>query len=231
MSLEEFGGGEISWENISYWNESNENQEWPKEKISQADIARVEAQAKKAKQVWAQWQQYKKNNQAIAKFLTFLFQKIQEDKIIFGMYGLFFTKTNPNTWAKELKSTLYAVVLIWMFVPFFLDDVKQMWLRPTFEWLLWWVDKDTTTSKYIAYIERLCQRYKISFIEHTSQFIFFVIDMLFYFWIVDEKSLDKEQKEQLFKSVQQELFNDASEHSHHNHIHRHTHDKEKEDKN
>ncbi len=224
MSLEEFGW-DILWWDFQKNSENNENQEWWKEKITQADIARIEAQAKKAKQVWQQWQQTKRNNQAIANFLTFLFRNIKDDKVLLEIHKLFFTKNNVNTGAKELKSTIYAVVLIGIFAPFFIENIKNMWLFPTFEWLLQNIQQEITTSKYISYVENLCKKYKISFIEHNSQFVSFIVEILFYFWIVDKNALEDGQKDQLFQSVKNELFKDSEQTSKHNHVHTHTHDK------
>ncbi len=198
--MEEFIQPDISSESL--W----AKQEWSKEKITQADIARIEEQAKKAKQIRSKWQQIKRNNQAIAGFLSFLMKNINNDDIIIQMYKLFFTKENPNNWAKYLKSTLYAVVLIWIFVPFFLEDIKNMKLYPTYQIILQEAEQDLTLSKYVSYINRLCQKYKINFIENTKQFTKFLTTIVFHFWLVDEQSLNKDRKKELENSIKHELF-------------------------
>jgi len=176
----------MSLETIWDYVPSTEQQKWPWEwqnKVNEQDVARVRESQQKAKQIWWQISQSKKNNNAIALFLAFLMQNINDD-IIFFIYKIFFTKSNVSTWSKELKNNIYWVFLVAMFVPFYIEKSKEFEIYDAF--VRFELKQFSDYVSYIDYISRLSAYYNIVF-DQIDDFYQLLYKIIIFYGIYDEK--------------------------------------------
>ena len=89
-----------------------------KEWVTEADVQRVQEQARQAKKVAQQLKQDKKQNNQLANFLTFLLNEISNEKIIKWLYDTFFITIDPKTNIPYFRKSMNDGVVVWIFYPF-----------------------------------------------------------------------------------------------------------------
>lgn len=163
---EEFGWIIESWE--VWW--------WLKENVTEADVQRVQENARQIKKIAQQLQQDKKQNNQIAQFLTFLLSEISNDKIIKWLYDTFFITVDPQTNIPYFRKSMNDIVVVWLFYPFFIEKAQETWISHYYENLNWKWEK--TIDWYISYLQDLSDNYhdnipinQNSFIELLSEII------------------------------------------------------------
>lgn len=126
-------------------------------KVSEKDKKRIQDNWAKAKKVQQQIQVSKQENNKIATFLAFLLKDIQNEKIIDWIYHTFFKTQNPEDNKVYLRKTANSLVLIWFFVPFYLQKVKEADLEKYFENL--WIQENIDFGNYLEYLTSLSGTY------------------------------------------------------------------------
>ena len=106
-----------SWE--TWWSQK----EW----VTEADVQRVQENARQAKKVAQQLQQDKKQNNQLANFLTFLLWEISNEKIIKWLYDTFFITIDPKTNIPYFRKSMNDVVVVWLFYPFYTGKAEELW--------------------------------------------------------------------------------------------------------
>lgn len=195
MSLEEIGGwiGESASE-ISQWTEWQESSE-----SKEQAIARIEKEQKKATQTRGQIQRSKKDNQALASFMTFLLQNINNEKIIMIAHEVFFHKT--EWWSTYVNHKVFA----WTLAPFFRQEAiaagieklySDMYTPTTTQWLQW----------YISYLKKLSYTYHDNIALDQQALLQLIIEILKHFHIIDTSEYNDEKKKEFIIDIVHDLF-------------------------
>lgn len=155
-----------SWEN--WWN----LKEW----VTEADVQRVQENARQAKKVAQQLKQDKKQNNQLATFLSFLLSEITNDKIIKWLYDTFFITIDPKTNIPYFRKNMNNIVVIWLFYPFYIEKAKETWVAQHYENLnnSW----EKTVDWYISYLQDLSDHYHDNIPINQDSFINLLIEIL-----------------------------------------------------
>ncbi len=143
---------EVVWI-IESWETGGSLKEW----VTEADVQRVQEDARQAKKVAQQLQQDKKQNNQLANFLTFLLWTISNEKIIKWLYDTFFVTVDPKTNIPYFRKNMNDVVVVWLFYPFFPEKAREIWVSHYYENL----SNSWTKSIewYIKYLQELSDNY------------------------------------------------------------------------
>ena len=155
-----------SWE--SWWN----LKEW----VTEADVQRVQENARQAKKVAQQLQQDKKENNQLANFLTFLLSEISNEKIIKWLYDTFFITIDPKTNIPYFRKSMNDVVVVWLFYPFFTEKAQETWVSHYYENL----NNSWTKSIdwYMQYLQELSDNYHDNIPIDQNSFINLLVEIL-----------------------------------------------------
>ena len=155
-----------SWE--SWWS----LKEW----VTEADVQRVQENARQAKKVAQQLQQSKKENNQLAKFLSYLFTEINNEKIIKWLYDTFFITIDPKTNIPYFRKSMNDVVVVWLFYPFFTEKANETWVAHYYEKLnnSW----TKTIEWYITYLQELSDNYHDNIPINQNSFIDLLVEIL-----------------------------------------------------
>ena len=191
---------EVVWV-IESWETGWSLKEW----VTEADVQRVQEEARKAKKVAQQLQQDKKQNNQLANFLTFLLSEISNEKIIKWLYDTFFITIDPKTNIPYFRKSMNDVVIVWLFYPFFLDKAKEIWVSHFYENLNWAWKK--TINEYILFLQDLSDHYHDNIPINEASFISLITEIFKQFLPsnLDLNSIwdiDKEYK----KIIQEKLY-------------------------
>ena len=121
---EEVIGTVESWE--TWWS----LKEW----VTEADVQRIQENARQIKKVAQQLQQDKKQNNQLANFLTFLLNEISNENIIKWLYDTFFITIDPKTNIPYFRKSMNNIVVIWIFYPFYINKANEILHRQENEW-------------------------------------------------------------------------------------------------
>ena len=184
-----------SWE--TWWSLN----EW----VTEADIQRVQENSRQMKKIAQQLQQDKKQNNQLAKFLTFLLGEISNEKIIKWLYDTFFITIDPDTNIPYFRKSMNDVFIVWLFYPFFLDKAKEIWVSHFYENLNWAWKK--TINDYILFLQDLSDHYHDNIPINEASFISLITEIFKQFLPsnLDLNSIwdiDKEYK----KIIQEKLY-------------------------
>jgi hypothetical protein len=155
-----------SWE--TWWN----LKEW----ITEADVQRVQENARQAKKVAQQLQQDKKQNNQLANFLTFLLGEITNDKIIKWLYDTFFITIDPKTNIPYFRKSMNDIVVVWLFYPFFIEKAQEVWVSHYYENLNWTLEKNI--DGYLKFLQDLSDHYHDNVPINQKNFIELLIEIL-----------------------------------------------------
>ncbi len=155
-----------SWE--SWWS----LKEW----VTEADVQRVQESARQAKKVAQQLQQSKKENNQLAKFLSYLFTEINNEKIIKWLYDTFFITIDPKTNIPYFRKSMNDIVVVWLFYPFYTEKANELWVAHYYEKLN---DSSTKTIEwYITYLQELSDNYHDNIPINQNSFIDLLTEIL-----------------------------------------------------
>ena len=155
-----------SWE--TWW--------WLREWVTEADVQRVQENARQAKKVAQQLQQSKKENNQLANFLSFLLGEISNENIIKWLYDTFFITIDPKTNIPYFRKNMNDVVVVWLFYPFYTDKAQEVWISHYYENLNWaW---ERTINEYIQYLQDLSDHYHDNIPISQESFITLLVEII-----------------------------------------------------
>ena len=147
-----------------------------KEWVTEADVQRVQENARQIKKVAQQLQQNKKENNQLAKFLSFLLSEISNDKIIKWLYDTFFITIDPKTNIPYFRKSMNDIVVVWLFYPFFIEKANEIWVSHYYEKLNGSSVK--TIEWYITYLRELSDNYHDNIPINQNSFIELLVEIL-----------------------------------------------------
>ena len=147
-----------------------------KEWVTEADVQRVQENARQAKKVAQQLQQDKKQNNQLANFLSFLLSEITNDKIIKWLYDTFFITIDPKTNIPYFRKSMNDIVVVWLFYPFYPEKAEELWVSHFYEKLN--NVKDKSIEWYIAYLQDLSDHYHDNIPISQETFINLLIEII-----------------------------------------------------
>jgi len=155
-----------SWE--SWWSLT----EW----VVEADVQRVQENARQAKKVAQQLQQDKKQNNQLAVFLSFLLGELKNEEIIRWLYNTFFITIDPKTKIPYFRKSMNDIVVVGLFYPFYSDEAKKIWVDHFYEGLnnSW----KKTVEWYIAYLQDLSDHYHDNIPINQNAFVQLLVEIL-----------------------------------------------------
>lgn len=189
-------------EHIETGAQQGEQREW----ISQADISRVEQAWKKAKQMAWFIAKKKQQNTKIANFLTFLLKQINNDKMYLYIYELFFIQYGNWSRNSKIKNDINSLVLIGMFIPFYLNEAKKYWVLAPFEKIENLPTKLPIISEYIQYLKNLSDTFHDNTDMNKTKLLYLILEIINEFWLINRRSLSKEEYHDFVKQVSLDLF-------------------------
>lgn len=155
-----------SWET---WWALNEN-------VTEADVQRIQENARQIKKIAKQLQQDKKQNSQLADFLTFLLSEISNDKIIKWLYNTFFITIDPKTNIPYFRKSMNDVVVVWVFYPFYTEKANELWVSHYYETLN--SASEHSISWYIQYLQDLSDHYHDNVPINQASFIELLIEII-----------------------------------------------------
>jgi len=163
---EEVVGVIESWE--AWWS----LQEW----VTEADIQKIQEEARKAKKVAQQLQQDKKQNNQLAEFLSFLLSEVTNNDIIKWLYDTFFITIDPKTNIPYFRKSMNDIVVIWIFYPFYIDKAKKTWVSHFYEKLK--SAEKHSISWYIQYLQDLSDHYHDNIPIDQTSFVKLLVEII-----------------------------------------------------
>ena len=184
---------EVVWI-IESWETWGSLKEW----ITEADVQRVQENARQAKKVAQQLQQDKKQNNQLANFLSFLLSEITNDKIIKWLYDTFFITIDTKTNIPYFRKSMNDVVVVWLFYPFYAEKANEVWVSHYYENLN--NAREKSVNWYIAYLQDLSDHYHDNIPISQDSFIGLLIEIFKEYLPNNSNSelwenIDKEYKE------------------------------------
>jgi hypothetical protein len=169
-----------------------------KEWVTEADVQRVQENARQAKKVAQQLQQDKKQNNQLANFLSFLLSEISNDKIIKWLYDTFFITIDPKTNIPYFRKSMNDIVVVWLFYPFYTEKSEELWISNYYKNLNNAGEK--TVNWYITYLQDLSEHYHDNIPISQDSFIKLLIEIFKEYLPNNSNSelwenIDKEYKE------------------------------------
>ena len=147
-----------------------------KEWVTEADVQRVQENARQAKKVAQQLQQDKKQNNQLANFLTFLLGQISNEKIIKWLYDTFFITIDPRTNIPYFRKSMNDVVVVGLFYPFFVEKAQEVWVSHYYENLTnSWAK---SIEWYIKYLQELSDNYHDNIPIDQNSFVNLLVEIL-----------------------------------------------------
>ena len=163
---EEVVGVIESWEN---WWTLNEN-------VTEADVQRIQENARQIKKVAQQLQQDKKQNNQLANFLTFLLEQISNEDIIKWLYDTFFITIDPKTNIPYFRKSMNDIVVVWIFYPFYSNKAKEIWVSHYYETLK--SSSEHSISWYIQYLQELSDHYHDNIPINQNSFVQLLVEII-----------------------------------------------------
>lgn len=143
---------------ISTWIEDYGPVREDNNKVTEEAVQRVQAQSKQAKQIAQQIKKDKAINNQLAKFLTMLMQKIDNEELIKAIVSTFFKTTDQRNQITYLRKDINIYVVVWFFVPFFLKEAEELKIMSFYE-NLWVKTAWSNLEKYILYLWKVSEVY------------------------------------------------------------------------
>lgn len=147
-----------------------------KEWVTEADVQRVQENARQIKKVAQQLQQDKKQNNQLANFLTFLLNEISNEKIIKWLYDTFFITIDPKTNIPYFRRSMNDVVVVWIFYPFYIEKSNEIWVSHYYETLK--SSSEHSISWYIQYLQELSDHYHDNIPINQTSFVQLLIEII-----------------------------------------------------
>lgn len=155
-----------SWE--AWW--------WLNEWVTEADVQRVQENARQAKKVAQQLQQSKKENNQLANFLSFLLSEITNENIIKWLYDTFFITVDPKTNIPYFRKSMNDIVVVWIFYPFYIEKAKELWVSQHYDVLN--SSSEHSISWYIKYLQELSDHYHDNIPINQASFVQLLVEII-----------------------------------------------------
>lgn len=183
--------------------ETTEGQEWWPQ-LNEAAIQRVQENERKAKQAAQTSKKNRQDNEKFATFLTYILQNINNEKIISGIYHVFFKTKHPKTNTTFLRKNVNTIVITWIFAPFHQKQIEQAGLKDFFEKIY---DYSTPISldKYLIYLKDLSHAHHDNIPINKWDFLNFLIEILIHYNLT-HKTLNEHTYNKLLQQLEQQLF-------------------------
>lgn len=162
---------EVVWV-IESWETWGSLKEW----VTEADVQRVQENARQAKKVAQQLQQDKKQNNQLANFLTFLLGEISNEKIIKWLYDTFFITIDSKTNIPYFRKSMNDIVVVWLFYPFYVEKAEELWVDSFYKKLnnSW----QKSVEWYITYLQDLSDHYHDNIPINQNSFVELLVEIL-----------------------------------------------------
>ena len=163
-------------------------------KVTEEAVQRVQAQSKQAKQIAQQIKKDKAINNQLARFLTMLMQKIENEELIKAIVSTFFKTTDQRNQITYLRKDINIYVVVWFFVPFFqkeAEELKIMWFYENLGVKTAW----SSLEKYIVYLWKVSEVYHDNIPIDQWPLITLII-LIAQTWITKYQSLGYEEVKQ-----------------------------------
>lgn len=180
--------------NISSWIDDFGPVREDNNKVTEEAVQRVQAQSKQAKQIAQQIKKDKAINNQLARFLTMLMQKIENEELIKAIVSTFFKTTDQRNQITYLRKDINIYVVVWFFVPFFQKDAEElkiMWFYENLGVKTAW----TSLEKYIVYLWKVSEVYHDNIPIDQWPLITLII-LIAQTWIPKYQSLEYEEVKQ-----------------------------------
>lgn len=194
---------EVSWwiDGIDSWWEVRSDVN----KVTEEAVRRVQDNQKKAKQVWQQIKKDKDINNKFAEFLWFLLKKINNDKMIGLIYNIFFKTKHPKNNLVYLRKNINSVVIVGMFMPFYINEIKKIWLDLFFA-EIYDLASEISLTKYISYLKKLSAKYHDNVPIDKEMFVDFLVEIINQYKLVDVDNLWVDKFNEFRLSLVKELY-------------------------
>lgn len=190
------------WANtINQWSDNTE----AKNVAYKANAERVQEQQTKSKKVQWQIKQSKKNNQSIALFLSYLLKNLPNDTILILVYDLFLVHKKWEQLVKDFKNIHFAVVLIAIFAPFYVDKIEEYWFSKLFDNYNDW-QSSTNITYYVRYLVWVLKKYETVSFEDQKKFISLLSQISVEFSIVQIDTSDTQAESKLYQTLYTEIY-------------------------
>ena len=166
IMAEEVVGVIESWE--AWWS----LKEW----VTEADVQRIQENARQIKKVAQQLQQDKKQNNQLANFLTFLLNEISNENIIKWLYDTFFITIDPKTNIPYFRKSMNDIVVVGVFYPFYIDKANELWVSHYYETLK--SSSEHSIAWYIQYLQELSDHYHDNIPINQASFVQLLIEII-----------------------------------------------------
>jgi len=180
--------------NISSWIDDFGPVREDNNKVTEEAVQRIQAQSKQAKQIAQQIKKDKAINNQLARFLTLLMQKIENEELIKAIVSTFFKTTDQRNQITYLRKDINIYVVVWFFVPFFQKDAEElkiMWFYENLGVKTAW----TSLEKYIVYLWKVSEVYHDNIPIDQWPLITLII-LIAQTWIPKYQSLEYEEVKQ-----------------------------------
>ena len=147
-----------------------------KEWVTEADVQRIQENARQIKKVAQQLKQDKKQNNQLAKFLSFLLTEISNEKIIKWLYDTSFVTIDPKTNIPYFRKSMNDIVVVWLFYPFYLNKAQESWISHFYETLR--SSSEHSISWYIQYLQDLSDHYHDNIPISETSFVELLIEII-----------------------------------------------------
>ena len=192
---------ELWWANLEegwWWVRQDLN------KVTEEAVRRVQEDQKKAQQIGQQIQDDHKSNLKLAQFLSFLIADIKDDNVIKWVYDTFFKVKHPETDIVYLKKNINTIVIVGVFVPFYIDAAQKAELTNFYE--DFYDFKELALTDYVHYLKKLSGKYHDNVPLDKEVFLNFLIDVVWYYNLVDLSTLNNESRKELKATLSKELY-------------------------
>ena len=170
-----------------------------KEWVTEADVQRVQENARQAKKVAQQLQQDKKQNNQLANFLTFLLSEITNDKIIKWLYDTFFITIDPKTNIPYFRKSMNDVVVVWLFYPFYIEKSEELWVANYYKNLN--NSKTKSVEWYVTYLQDLSDHYHDNIPINQNSFVELLVEILKEYLPNEENTESKWNIDNTYKEI------------------------------
>lgn len=199
MSLEDIGSS-----NYTIDTQAAGTNEWS-ERVTAAMREAVAEQERQGKLIAGKIGWSKAQQNAYAKFLIFLIEKIKSESLISILYNLFFTTKDPYHGTKYIRKSSNYPIIIGMFVPFFRDKIIEYKMQSLYDKLY---DPTMTINptSYLIYLKQLAHAMHDNIALDQELLVQCIMEIYKEFNIIDMKAITNEQYEQIQTLIQKELY-------------------------
>lgn len=173
-------------------------------KVTEEDVKRIQEDNQKAQKVWQEIKKDKAVNDKLANFLWFLLQNIKDEHIIKGIYEVFFKTKNEETDITYIRKNINTPLVVWAFVPFYIEEVKNQWLEEIFS-PIYDLESKISLTKYTTYFKALLSTQEDDTPLDKHKLIDFIIHIAINYGLINNK-LSSEEKAELKHTLSKELY-------------------------